>query len=36
MWATLGEYPVDISLSMATEADSHGVPREKMTTPRIS
>lgn len=36
MWATLGEYPVDMPLSMATEADAHGVPRKKMTTPRIS
>ena len=33
MWATLGEYPVDMSLSMAIEADAYGVPREKMTTP---
>lgn len=30
MWATLGEYPVDMPLSMATEAD---VPRKKTTTP---
>lgn len=33
MWATLGEYPVDIQLSMATEADTYGVPRKRMTTP---
>lgn len=33
MWATLGEYPVDMPLSMATEADAHGVPRKKNDNP---
>jgi hypothetical protein len=35
MWATLGESPVDVPLCMATEADAHGVPQEKMTKAQV-